>query len=50
MSKNDDWVTVRISAYDKSELELLAQKEERTLNGMIRLAIRNLLDSRKAAA
>jgi len=45
--KNDDWVTVRISSQEKAELERLAREEERSVNGMIRVAVRMLIESRR---
>jgi predicted transcriptional regulator len=50
VAKNDGWVTVRISEQERDELERLATQEERTMNGMIRLAIKQLLLSRQEAA
>jgi hypothetical protein len=47
--KHDDWVSVRISRQEREELERLAKAEERTMNGMIRLAIRAFLESRVAS-
>jgi predicted transcriptional regulator len=47
--RNDEWVSVRISGSERAQLERLAEAEERTMNGMIRLAVRELLASRANA-
>lgn len=50
MKREDGWVSVRIDPLMREELELLAKQEERTLNGVIRLAIKQLLARTKEAA
>lgn len=45
--KNDDWVSVRVSGEDREELERLAREDDRSLNGIIRLAIREFIAARK---
>jgi predicted transcriptional regulator len=48
--KQDDWVSVRLSSEERAELERVARDEERSVSGMIRLAVRHMLETRKAAA